>query len=192
MKRTSLLAWSNRASFSDLKTATGKDTNSLNVDPSFVDTDDLHVREITLNEAGTPLTPIEYDFDMEMRDTLKPDIGADEFDPPAPEDAGVVSYHGPTSPFAAGSHNVEVVLKNFGSDTLVSATINWTVHGITQTAHSWTGSLLPGKNIRSLVCAPSSCQLVSHPGRFLLRPFASEIREGFLGSLKSINDKVKS
>lgn len=138
--------FSNRANFAALKSATGKDTNSLNVDPSFVADDDLHAREITLNEAGDLLAEVSDDYDKTARDTAKPDIGADEFDPPAPEDAGIVNYHGPVAPFKAGSKNVEVVLKNFGSDTLVSATINWTVNGVSQTAHSWTGSLLPGKS----------------------------------------------
>lgn len=136
--------WSDRSNFAALKSATAKDTNSLNVDPSFVAADDLHAREITLDEAGTPLALVPYDFDLDMRDSTKPDIGADEFEPPAPEDAGVLAYHGPVAPFKHGSQNVEAILKNFGSDTLVSATINWKVNGTTQTAHSWTGSLLPG------------------------------------------------
>jgi len=137
--------FSNRANLAALKTATGKDTSSLSVDPGFVDTDDLHVREITLNEAGTSLSEVPYDIDMEARDSTKPDIGADEFEPPAPEDAGILAFHGPMAPFKSGSQNVEVVLKNFGSDTLTSATILWTANGVSPGNYSWTGSLLPGK-----------------------------------------------
>ncbi|MDR2407845.1 MAG: right-handed parallel beta-helix repeat-containing protein [Bacteroidales bacterium] len=36
---------------------------------------------------------------------------------------------------------VEVVLHNMGDSTLTSATINWTVNGVLQTPHTWTGSL---------------------------------------------------
>jgi CARDB len=138
------MGYGNRANLANLKTSTGKDTSSISVDPSFVTDEDLHVREINLNEAGTPLSEITNDYDLEPRDTTKPDIGADEFEPPAPEDAGVIAYYKPEKPFKSGTKTVEVVLKNFGSDTLTSATIQWTANGTSQTALSWTGSLLPG------------------------------------------------
>ena len=45
-------------------------------------------------------------------------------------------------PIVGTSYPVKVNIKNLGSDTLTSATINWSVDGVIQTTYSWTGSLL--------------------------------------------------
>ena len=62
-----------------LRTATGQDANSLNVDPAFVSTTDLHVTATALNGAATPIASVTTDIDGETRNATTPDIGADEF-----------------------------------------------------------------------------------------------------------------
>jgi len=136
---------SNLSNLSAWKSNTGYDANSLSVDPNYVSSTDLHVRATDLNGAGRNINYlIKFDIDGEKRDSLKPDIGADEFPIPSANDAGISAYVGPVSPFAAGNHNVKVRIKNFGSDTLRSATINWRVNGTTQASKSWTGKLKTG------------------------------------------------
>jgi hypothetical protein len=44
-----------------------------------------------------------------------------------------------------GLKGVAVELKNFGVDTLFSATINWSVNGVAQTAYSWSDTLITGE-----------------------------------------------
>ncbi len=64
------------------QTATGLDSNSLNVDPDFVSlgTPDLHVNSTSpLEMAGTSVSEVTDDFDGDTRSTYSPDIGADEF-----------------------------------------------------------------------------------------------------------------
>jgi hypothetical protein len=61
-----------------LKSASGKETNSLSLDPLFTSDSDLHSAELALNEKGTPLPEVAFDFDSLPRDPLKPDIGAFE------------------------------------------------------------------------------------------------------------------
>lgn len=65
------------------KTATGKDQNSISVNPTFVSTTDLHLQSVSGNAAldnkGTALPAITMDIDGQMRSTTTPDMGADEF-----------------------------------------------------------------------------------------------------------------
>lgn len=61
-------------------------------------------------------------------------------------DAGLVSIQSPldgTNILAGVATPIEVELKNFGSETLTSADIHWSVNGVAQTPYNWTGSLLP-------------------------------------------------
>jgi len=136
---------SNLSNLSSYKAATGLDNNSLSVDPQYYSNSDLHVREITLNEAGTVISGITKDIDDETRSNTKPDIGADEFKPPFADDAGIVSLVYPTVPFPADTLGVKVILKNFGSDTLKTVSIKWIVNNNNQSQINWTGSILPGK-----------------------------------------------
>jgi hypothetical protein len=135
----------NLSNLSAWQSNTGYDANSLSVDPNYVSATDLHIRATDLNEAGRNIKYlVNFDIDGEKRDSLKPDIGADEFPIPAANDAGISAYFGPNSPFAAGNNKVKVYIKNFGSDTLKSATIQWSVNGSTQVNKSWTGKLKTG------------------------------------------------
>ncbi|MFC1733272.1 right-handed parallel beta-helix repeat-containing protein, partial [candidate division KSB1 bacterium] len=136
-----LAYWSgNRTDLSALQTASSKESHSLSVDPGFVSATDLHVTTFDLNAAATPVPDVMYDIDGQLRDTVMPDIGADEFTPP-PNDAGVASIDSPTSPAITGTQNIKVTIKNYGLDTLTSATIHWTINGTAQTNYPWTGSL---------------------------------------------------
>jgi len=53
-----------------------------------------------------------------------------------PNDAGVASIDGPNSP-VSGVTTVKATIKNFGYSLLTSATINWSVNGVTQTPYSY-------------------------------------------------------
>ncbi|MBN1449354.1 MAG: right-handed parallel beta-helix repeat-containing protein, partial [Bacteroidetes bacterium] len=57
-----------------------------------------------------------------------------------PNDAGIASIDSPLN-FCPGSEDVKVTLRNFGTNQLTSATINWTLNGVPQTAYAWSGLL---------------------------------------------------
>ena len=63
------------------KTTTGKDAHSISVVPSFVSSADLHLtaNNCGLKSMGRTLPELLTDFDNELRDTSRADIGADEF-----------------------------------------------------------------------------------------------------------------
>jgi hypothetical protein len=59
--------------------ATGKDNNSLNVDPLFTSTTDLHLQSTSpVLSQGTVIAAVTNDFDSDPRPSSMPDIGADE------------------------------------------------------------------------------------------------------------------
>ena len=67
----------------DWKNSTGLDANSVSVNPFFykVKSNDLHVCNDKLFQAGKSLGAISDDWDGDVRDPNKPCIGADEFAP---------------------------------------------------------------------------------------------------------------
>jgi hypothetical protein len=64
---------------SDWQTASGKDLNSVSVEPMFVSKSDLHTLQLAFHEAGTSLAEVTVDIDGNPRDPSKPDLGASEF-----------------------------------------------------------------------------------------------------------------
>ncbi len=124
-----------------LKSVSGKEQNSLSIDPFFTSSLNLHIINPLMKNAGTPIVGVKLDFDGEKRDTLKPDIGADEFKLAA-NDAGISDLYKPLAGTCAGLLPIQVVLNNYGGDTLKSVTIEWKAAGVPQTSYTWTGKLL--------------------------------------------------
>lgn len=141
---TYLGQWSatNYSSMASWKSNTGKDANSLNIDPGYLSTSDLHTSSIGLDGKALKLGWVKFDIDNDTRDTLTPDIGADEFFP-FNRDIGVSSLDSPMV-FCTGTHNVKVRFQNYGKDTIKSAQIAWQVNAVNQSAYNWTGVLAPG------------------------------------------------
>ena len=68
----------NRTSLADWTTASSQDNKSLSVDPFYVSTADLHTTLAALNGVGLVVPFITTDIDGDTRDSMFPDIGADE------------------------------------------------------------------------------------------------------------------
>lgn len=79
--RYTITEW--KAAVSAGSTNTGKDLNSISVNPVFVSTTDLHLQSVPGNAAldnkGTALPAITMNIDGQIRSTTTPDMGADEF-----------------------------------------------------------------------------------------------------------------
>ncbi|RYY83897.1 MAG: right-handed parallel beta-helix repeat-containing protein, partial [Chitinophagaceae bacterium] len=142
----------NRATLALWQSATGKEGASKNVTPGFLSTTDLHTSQTALDSAGTiaQYNPgsgyqqiVVADFDGEVRNVVKPDIGADEISLIA-IDGGVVVITEPTGAAlqpASPTKAVKIRIKNFGAQALTSATVNWTVNGVAQTPYSFSGNV---------------------------------------------------
>jgi photosystem II stability/assembly factor-like uncharacterized protein len=124
----------------------GFDAHSWNINPQYVSSTDLHINTINtgrLKKSGTGYDGLAADVDGQVRDLLHPDIGADEFVFNALfNDAGVIAIQNPT-PFCDGANPVWVQLRNYGKDTLRSATINCSINGTLLPAYSFTGLIPP-------------------------------------------------
>ena len=62
----------------DWQSATNKDSHSISADPLFVDSTDLHSRQLLLAGYGTAVAEVTTDIDNEPRPAATPTIGADE------------------------------------------------------------------------------------------------------------------
>ncbi len=140
---TNLAYWGSvQSTLSAWQSATNMDVNSLNLNPGYASLTDLHINVFELDSAGTPIPGIYEDFDGDTRDTLKPDIGADEFYL-AGDDAGIFTLVEPQAVCAGSPSLVKVSIKNFGTDTLTSAYVDWEINGVPRDSVLWTGLLLP-------------------------------------------------
>ena len=74
-----LVFWNGaQTTLASLQATSGKFANSIVANPDFASFDDLHVSQSALYDAATPFLRVQDDYDGEPRDTLTPDIGADE------------------------------------------------------------------------------------------------------------------
>ncbi|HMD00697.1 MAG TPA: hypothetical protein VKH37_11115, partial [Ferruginibacter sp.] len=72
----------NQSNLAAIQSGFGGNTNSLNVQPNFTSSTDLHLVAGTncgLDGYGTPIAGITTDYDAQTRDAAAPDMGMDEF-----------------------------------------------------------------------------------------------------------------
>ncbi|MCF8370927.1 MAG: T9SS type A sorting domain-containing protein [Bacteroidales bacterium] len=170
--------WMNYTSLAALAAATGFETNSISVDPNFLSTSNLHAFNTDLIGAAMPFPEITEDIDGQLRDSLAPTIGADEFMMLA-IDAGIIQIVGPTGMLIEGQTQIPVViLKNFGTSDLTSCDISYTVGGIPSGSYTWTGLL-----------AQSQTDTVELPG-FIVPGSAQQLCAftELTGDLEPVND----
>ena len=124
------------------RSSSSQDVHSVNIMPEFTTPSNLHIETYLLSNLGYPASGVTDDIDGQARSFSTPDIGADEWTVPA-NDAGITSIDQNLT-YCITNDSVFAYIKNFGSSSLTSATVNWTVNGVSQTPKSWTGSLAQG------------------------------------------------
>jgi len=117
------------------------DANTLNVNPLFTSTSDLHASNPSLKAGTSGL--VATDFDGQSRASI-PCIGADEF--PLPSLNASISGVNVGVQTCAGTQNVYVTLKNLGTTALTSCKIDWSINSTPQTQYSWSGNLASGSS----------------------------------------------
>ncbi len=137
----------------DWKTANTNmwDQNSISARSLFADASngDLTPNSFDVNNMGTPLAAVTDDINGVTRNATNPDPGAYEFTPIL-NDAGL---NGSTlvNGSCFGLVPVGFRLKNYGANDLTSAQINWSINGVLQTPHSYTGTLGSGADTMVIV-----------------------------------------
>jgi len=104
----------------DWRTFSGHDMNSFTITPYFNSNTDLHTFNGMLNGLATPVSEVTVDIDGEPRDTINPDPGADEFDPPA-IDIALMEIINPVGGCGMDSaEQVTLLIKNVGVNDITS------------------------------------------------------------------------
>ncbi|MCX6231020.1 MAG: right-handed parallel beta-helix repeat-containing protein [Bacteroidetes bacterium] len=122
-----------------LQSASGKDQNSMNIDPLYTSFNNLHINNYSLVTMGSSVPNITDDIDGESRSNT-PTIGSDEIVIPS-VDAGLFRINNPSASILTLNQSIKVSLKHIGAATLTSTTIKWSVNGVMQTPYAWTGNL---------------------------------------------------
>jgi parallel beta-helix repeat protein len=120
------------------RTASAKDANSVSLNPYYFTSTDLHVNTPGINGMGVSISGFSIDIDGDARQN-PPDIGADEFNL-ITDDAGITAMTNPVAP-CPGINSISVKVKNFGTNTLSSVVVGWSVNGVTQSPYSASLSL---------------------------------------------------
>jgi len=111
---TTLAAW---------QTATSKEVNSLNFIPNFMSVTDLHIvsSNVALQGTSSNTSPFSNkDIDGQKRNSLTPDMGADEF---SITDVAIDSIHLDTGMCYGDHYVLKVDIKNTGNVTLTSVNV---------------------------------------------------------------------
>lgn len=136
--------WSSsaQATLADLQTASGFDANSVSANPVFKSSMDLHAKGVGMNDLGTSLAYVTEDIDGDVR-SATPDMGADEYTPPA-NDMAVVEILNEVDRCAVTSQELRAVITNFGTTTQSAYDLTLNITGaVTQTITATGGTTLP-------------------------------------------------
>lgn len=141
--------YSNYSSLSGYVSASGRDGNSLSVDPKYTSKTDLHVSAKAINNKAKVLTEVTDDFDGEFRSTVAPDMGADEMAPVYENDGGITAsliknYVSGDNLCPSATVTLSGILKNYGTKTLTSASIKYTLNDTLKGTYNFSGSLASG------------------------------------------------
>lgn len=128
----------------DLQSYSGKDLASHVIQPPYYSAQDLRIKNTALSGKALAIPEVQVDFFGNQR-TATPTIGAHEV-PLLPNDAGVVAItlpDGLTTYMEDDVVPVQVVLQNFGLDTLYSIPVSYRVNQMNPVNATYNGILPP-------------------------------------------------
>lgn len=135
------------------------DNTSSDFSPNFVNalTRNFAPQDGWFNGNGVAMAHITKDINGVTRSTPI-DIGAYEAAPIA-LDVAYNSLDLPAAPYASGVQNVNATIRNAGTATITSATINWTVNGVAQTPVNFSGSIAGGATSSAITLGTINTQV---------------------------------
>ena len=137
---TALNSGTDRTSLSALQTVTGKDAASLNVDPTFTSSTNLHLSIINtaLDNFGTVVS-VTDDIDCQSRPIgVNPDMGADEFTSATSVVINSVTASPATTQCVATPRTI-TANTTAGGTNITSVTLNYSFNGTPQGSIAMTG-----------------------------------------------------
>jgi parallel beta-helix repeat protein len=127
-----------------LRTLTGGDNGSIFQAPSFVSDTDLHINNNGatagfFNNSGTAFSAVSTDIDGQPRNSLTPDMGADEFDLTGMDAA--ITWLAPVMPVNSGAQMVKVAISNLRPTPITSIGLTYT-NGLSTVSEVFSGFTL--------------------------------------------------
>ena len=106
--------------------ATQVDSNSLSVYPQFLSDTNLHTANISMNGRAVPISGITTDIDEQSRNIITPDMGADEYTPPAYDLQLLGFVNTPSGCGLTNNEKIEVIIQNGGTSNYIAG--NASIH----------------------------------------------------------------
>ncbi|HRZ50088.1 MAG TPA: hypothetical protein P5338_11910, partial [Bacteroidales bacterium] len=184
--------YQNFTSLAAYKAASQKDTNSVSYIPYFFSNTNLHTVNGLLNGIALPVPQVTNDIDNQPRNATTPDIGADEFDPPA-IDVTVLGFTAPTSGCAkTATEPVTILIKNVGSNAVTSGlAANFRFNNsATVVTENISGTINPGDTLQYTFTATVNLDVLGFGG--IDSTFALEAWTTLTGDPVPFNDTAKS
>ena len=126
---TSLSSWKS--------TESPNDANSKAESPGFTNSSDLHISDLCLRGLSGLVTT---DITGATRSN-PPSMGAYEGSGGISNDLGISAITAPLVPFAPGVHTITVTVKNYGTNSITSGSINYSVNGGPAITQAFTATL---------------------------------------------------
>ncbi len=154
--------------------ATQVDSNSVSVFPQFYSDTDLHTTNIKLNGKAIPISGITEDIDGQLRNSSTPDIGADEFDPPAYDLKTEAFINLPSGCGLSNNEKIEVIIENAGTSNFIAgnAIIKYSIDFSQQLiAETINRNIVSGDTIHYAFANPASLSVntLMHDTLFLIK-----------------------
>ncbi|MCD4680755.1 MAG: DUF1573 domain-containing protein [Bacteroidales bacterium] len=169
------------------QTATGQDVHSISENPWYISDTDLHVFTVDLNGKATYINIVSDDIDGDVRNTISPDIGADEFTPPSTEIA-VTEILKPENACGMGAEIVSVVLRNLGANPINGGIIaSYTVEGSSSVvSEPENRTIASGDTIVHTFSTPADLSVVSSDSVFIILSYVD-----LAGDMHHENDSLR-
>ena len=127
---TNIAYWSGaRTSLAALRAISGKETNGVNVDPNYPSASQLRSYAVGLNDKATPVSAVTTDFEGQSRSSTTPDIGADEYTPPAKDIAVTSILTDDISSCGQTTQTLSVIIQNSGTQSQMNIPVRLEISG---------------------------------------------------------------
>ncbi|MCX6352366.1 MAG: PKD domain-containing protein, partial [Bacteroidetes bacterium] len=171
-----------QATLADWQSSSSFDANSVSQDPKYFATNDLHTKSPFLDGKGTRVYSVKDDIDGEVRDTLTPDIGADEFFI-YKDDIGVTAIIDPNVVTCGDSFTtVTIKITNFGTKKAQGYPISVAVKGASTISQTISDTLYAG--------ADTTITLTSKINTYAGGTYTLKAYTGYSADANHINDTL--
>lgn len=138
--------WNNdQATLADLQNASGRDQQSVSIDPQFLSDFNLHTFNQQLDAKALAYSEVPTDRDGQFRDASSPDIGADEFS--TGTDGGIITFLTPDTLLKKGvTYTITPRIGNYGNVPIGNFPVSWSIDNVLMAQEAFTLTIPGGSS----------------------------------------------